>query len=87
VEVELEDKSKHFGMLNIGVRPTVSNEYKLSCEVFILDFDADLYGSKIAVFLKKRIRKEFKFDGIEALKEQIGKDEEAIRGYFNLPKS
>jgi riboflavin kinase/FMN adenylyltransferase len=87
VEVLLEDKSKHFGMLNIGIRPTVSNEYKLSCEVFIFDFDADLYGSKIAVFLLKRIRKEFKFSGIEALKEQIGKDEEAIRGYFNLPKS
>lgn len=32
------------GMLNIGIRPTVSNDGQVSCEVYIFDFNRDLYG-------------------------------------------
>jgi riboflavin kinase/FMN adenylyltransferase len=84
VKVVLENNNVQFGMMNIGVRPTVQKEYKLSCEVAIFDFDQDLYESKISVYLLKRIRKEKKFNGLEELKNQIMEDEKEIRSFFNF---
>jgi riboflavin kinase / FMN adenylyltransferase len=84
VKVITENKSEFFGMMNVGVKPTVEKEYKLSCEVSILDFNEDLYDSKISVYLLKRIRKEKKFNGLEELKNQIKRDEIEIRSFFNI---
>ena len=61
------------GIANFGVRPTV-NGHGTSLEVHLLDFDKDIYGQKITVEFNKMIRKEKKFDSLEALKKQIKKD-------------
>ncbi|MEO5682071.1 MAG: bifunctional riboflavin kinase/FAD synthetase [Chitinophagaceae bacterium] len=61
------------GMMNIGVRPTVDGT-QLSIEVNIFNFDADIYGATIRVYLKKYLRGEQKFNGLDALKEQLAKD-------------
>ncbi len=61
------------GMMNIGTRPTVGGVYR-SIEVNIFDFDAAIYGVTLRVHLKKYLRAEQKFDGLEALKEQLAKD-------------
>ncbi|MEI7525701.1 MAG: bifunctional riboflavin kinase/FAD synthetase [Mariniphaga sp.] len=63
------------GMLNIGMRPTVNeNADHKTIEVNIFDFNEDIYNSDITVFFIEKIRDEKKFDGIEQLKDQLGKD-------------
>jgi riboflavin kinase / FMN adenylyltransferase len=61
------------GMLNIGMRPTVNGLNK-TIEVNILDFDADIYGETLTLDFVKRLRNEQKFDGLEALKQQLNLD-------------
>jgi len=83
VEIQLSDFTYYIGMMNIGNRPTISNELKETIEVNIFDFDQSIYSIEIKVKLFGRIRDEFKFDSIEKLKEQLTKDEKTCRNYFN----
>ena len=69
-----------FGVMNIGTNPTVNGEY-LSIEVHFIDFDGDLYNSKIEISVLERIREEQKFDSIELLKTQIQKDKDMAISY------
>jgi riboflavin kinase/FMN adenylyltransferase len=62
-----------FGMMNIGINPTVNGE-NLSIEVHFFDFDADLYNQKIVVSILHRIRSEQKFESVELLKQQLEND-------------
>lgn len=61
------------GMMNIGIRPTVDGTSK-KIEVNIFDFDDDIYGKSINVIVKKYLRPEQKFQGLEALKDQLAND-------------
>lgn len=63
------------GMMNIGTRPTVDGINRM-IEVNIFDFDEDIYGRHLRVWLKHHLRSEVKFSGIDALKEQLKKDKE-----------
>ena len=67
---------------NLGVRPTIAGVPKLSLEVHVLDFNADLYGRHVHVEFLHKIREEMKFDGLDALKAQIAKDVETARNFF-----
>lgn len=80
VKVWVDGFSETFGgMMNIGTRPTVDGS-KLVIEVNIFDFDEMIYGKKVTVMLLKKLREEVKFSGLEALKEQLGKDrKDALR--------
>ena len=62
------------GVTNLGIRPTVEDGEKVNAETFILDYDGDLYGKEIIVTLFRFMRKEQKFDSVEALMEQIRRD-------------
>lgn len=61
------------GMLNAGYRPTVDGKTH-SIEVHIFDFNEDLYGKNITVRFVDKLRDEIKFNGIDALKNQLEKD-------------
>jgi riboflavin kinase/FMN adenylyltransferase len=61
------------GMMNIGYRPTVGGGSR-TIEVNIFDFDQDIYGQRLAVFVRRYLRGEQKFSGLDALKEQLKKD-------------
>lgn len=63
-----------FGVMNIGVRPTVSGEGRESVEVHLFDFDEDLYGQELRVELAARLRDEAQFPSFAALKAQIEAD-------------
>jgi riboflavin kinase/FMN adenylyltransferase len=68
--------SSHWkGMMNIGVRPTVDGTRRV-IEVNIFDFNGDLYGKLLRIFVKKHLRGEQKFAGLDALKQQLAKDRE-----------
>ena len=70
------------GMMNIGVKPTLG-ENKLSIEVYLLDFDTDIYNQKIQVNVLERLRDEQKFESFEALKTQLEVDKQNTIHYFN----
>jgi riboflavin kinase/FMN adenylyltransferase len=82
VRIAIEGGENLNAMMNIGTRPTVSNEAQQSIEVNIFDFNEDIYDKLVKVSLFKRIRSEEKFPNLEALKIQIAKDEALIRSYF-----
>jgi riboflavin kinase / FMN adenylyltransferase len=63
------------GMMNIGIRPTVDGTKRV-IEVNIFNFDEDIYGQTLKVTLKKNLRLEVKFAGLEELKAQLAKDKE-----------
>ena len=63
------------GMMNIGIRPTVDGTKRV-IEVNIFDFDEDIYDETLKITLKKNLRLEIKFAGLDALKEQLAKDKE-----------
>ena len=66
------------GAANIGVRPTIGGN-EIIFEVFLIDFKADLYGKYLRVQLVEYLRKEKKFDGLDALKAQMAIDTENAR--------
>ena len=76
VNVEIKDDS-YDGMLNIGVRPTVSStnankeNFQQTIEVNIFNFNQDIYGEEITIKFIKLIRKEEKFDSLNDLKNQL----------------
>ncbi|MBO9571205.1 MAG: bifunctional riboflavin kinase/FAD synthetase [Chitinophagaceae bacterium] len=83
VELEISGMNKRFrGMMNIGVRPTVDGSRK-TIEVNILDFNEDIYGRTVTVYLEKYLRPEMKFAGLDALKAQLEKDRQDSVNYFN----
>lgn len=73
VTINNEPGRIYSGMMNIGVRPTVEGVNRM-IEVNIFDFDREIYGSTITVNIYKRLRSEQKFDGLDALKDQLAKD-------------
>ena len=66
------------GAANIGIRPTFDHGHRL-VEVYVLDFDGDLYDQVIEVQFIKRLREERKFDRIDALIAQMKQDVEETR--------
>ena len=71
-------KGNFYGVANIGFAPTF-DDYQFNIEVHILDFDHDIYDSRIRFNMIKRIRDEKKFNNIEELSGQIKKDIETAR--------
>lgn len=70
------------GAASIGSRPAVNGqEHRL--EVYLLDFNGDIYGRHLRVELLHKIRNEAHFDSLDALKTQIASDVEATRQFFN----
>ena len=73
------DGIKHRGMLNIGIRPTISFTEDVNLEVHIFDFQEDIYDQTISIKFIARVRDEQKFESLEALKEQLKNDEKFVR--------
>jgi riboflavin kinase/FMN adenylyltransferase len=69
-----------YGVANIGVRPTF--HAGRSVEVYLLDFDGDLYGATLRVGFVKRIRGEKKFSSADQLREQIESDSRRARDWL-----
>ena len=67
------------GMMNIGMRPTVSSNGGRTIEVNIFDFDETIYDETVTVQFLSKWRDEQKFNGLDELKNQLKIDEETIR--------
>jgi len=86
-EVKIENKESsmvngqsspvHKGMMYIGNRPVVGGKHR-TIEVNIFDFDADIYGETLKVFMHDYIRGDVPLNGMDELKAQLARDKEAI---------
>jgi riboflavin kinase/FMN adenylyltransferase len=75
-------ESDHSGMMSIGIRPTIGDNKKM-IEVNIFDFDADIYGRTLRVYVTHYLRPEEKFNNLDELKSQIAIDEIKARKLNN----
>ena len=73
-------------MLNQGRHPTAP-EGKPTIEAHLLDFDGDLYGRRVKVEYLHFLRPERKFDSLEALTEQLERDRDEVRAWFESARA
>jgi riboflavin kinase/FMN adenylyltransferase len=81
VEVFGLDREPVQGVASVGTRPTV-NQTEALLEVFLFDFNQEIYGQHLQVSFLKKLRDEAKFDSLELLVEQIQTDVEEAQAYF-----
>ncbi|MGI8631172.1 MAG: bifunctional riboflavin kinase/FAD synthetase [Solirubrobacterales bacterium] len=65
--------------VNVGVRPTFGEGKSLLIEVYVLDFDGDLYGQTLRIAFVERLRGERWFAGADELREQMAHDVQRTR--------
>ena len=79
--VEVYVKNKFYkGMLSIGTNPTVNGD-KLTVEVYILDFNEDIYGDEITVKFRDFLHEEIKFESLETLIERLDEDKRLTKEF------
>ncbi len=66
-----------YGMLNIGVRPTLTDGSRETVEIHLFEFSGNLVGETITIRFLKRLRDERRFGSVEELKAQLRLDREA----------
>lgn len=69
------------GVASLGTRPTVDGKTTI-LEVYLFDFDRDIYGAHLQVSFLHKLRDEIRYTTLDALKVQIAKDVEDARQYF-----
>lgn len=70
------------GVASLGTRPTVDGKTTI-LEVYLFDFDRDIYGAHLQVSFLHKLRDEVRYTTLDALKVQIAKDVENARNYFH----
>jgi len=71
--------TRHQAMLSIGVRPTIGNDLAQTIEVNLLDFSGDLYDQPLTLEFVAWLRAEEKYEGLQALTDQLARDAQATR--------
>ena len=77
------DREKHYGITNVGLRPTVDTNI-MCIETHIFDFNKDLYGKEITVGFLHFLREERKFDSVDKMAIQIKSDIETAKKIIAL---
>lgn len=79
-----ESFSRSFeSVTNIGVRPTLYENYAITIESHILDFDSNVYGDTVRLFFHELIRREHRFQSALELTNQIRNDIAHTRAWFH----
>lgn len=82
-DVYLDGKRYH-SVANIGVKPTVNSDHKVSIEAFLFDYSGDAYGKEVRIELLEFKRPEQKFASIEEMKQQVDRDILYAKKFFPL---
>ena len=82
--VTLADGSRKVGAISVGDKPTFGDRIETVLEVHLLDFEGDLYGEQVTVEFRKWVRGQAKFEGVEQLKEQLGRDILKVREWESM---
>ncbi|KIQ95210.1 Riboflavin biosynthesis protein ribF [Anoxybacillus thermarum] len=80
------DDNTWTGVCNVGYKPTfrVQQQTDPMIEVHLFDFSADIYGAHVRIQWHKRLRDERAFSSVHELVEQIHRDAQAAREYFQV---
>ncbi|NMB82215.1 MAG: bifunctional riboflavin kinase/FAD synthetase [Ignavibacteria bacterium] len=78
------ENEPHYGIMNIGYRPTFEEITELVVEVHILNFNKDIYGKELKVNFMKRLRDEKKFESQDDLIHQIEEDKKKAIELINV---
>lgn len=79
---------EYIGVTNVGRRPSVDDDEKITIETNIIDFDRDIYGEEIEIILLDKIRDIKKFENLTEVKKQVDKDKlKSIEIYNKYKKS
>lgn len=70
----------HPAAVNVGVRPMFDTGRGLLVEAYLIDFEGDLYGEGLRIAFVQRLRGEKRFESVEELVAQMGRDVEQARG-------
>ncbi len=74
------ENERHRAAVNVGTNPTFTpDKQTLNVEAYLLDFDRDIYDETVQLEFISRLRDELKYDSVEALVEQIGRDVDETR--------
>jgi len=82
VRVDIEERT-YAGALSVGFRPTFGSN-SLTVEVYILDFDGDVYDRLLTVWFVQRLRAEKRFASVPALQQQMTRDVGATRRVLGI---
>jgi riboflavin kinase/FMN adenylyltransferase len=82
-----DGKTEWPGVASVGTRPTVDGRGKMVLEVHLFDFDGELYQAHLTVNFLHKLRDQVKFNGLDALREAIGRDVAEAKGYFEKLES
>ncbi len=82
VRVSIEGEKMFEGVASLGVRPTVASNGKPILEVYLFDFEQEIYGKHLHVDFLHKLRDEMKFDGLESLTKQIALDVAQSKEWF-----
>jgi riboflavin kinase/FMN adenylyltransferase len=74
----------YYGVMNVGVKPTLNNNKQKTYEIHLFDFNHSIYGEEINVEVKFFIREEVKFSSISQLIQQIENDIKNVKYKFEL---
>ena len=79
VRVILDDGTVYPGVTNVGIRPTIVDDNRVTIETNLIDFDGDLYGKELKIEFLRYLRGEKKFSSMAELHAQIARDIGAAR--------
>jgi riboflavin kinase/FMN adenylyltransferase len=68
------DGRRYKAAISVGTNPTFADGLPVRIEVYLLDFDADIYGRVLRVAFHRRLREERRFDSVESLRAQMAAD-------------
>jgi riboflavin kinase/FMN adenylyltransferase len=68
------DGRRHKAAINVGTNPTFGDSAAPRIEVYLLDFDTDIYGRMLRVAFFRRLRDERRFDSVAELAAQMARD-------------
>ena len=81
------DGEAHYGVVNVGHRPTVEDAGELNLETYIIDFDREIYGKDVKLSFYIRLRDEKRFTSLDELSSAVLDNAESAKEYFeNLNK-
>jgi len=81
-----EGVAPHPAVTNVGVRPTFKDGKHVLAEAHLIDFQGDLYGRRVELDFRHRLRAEQRFPGVEALRAQIERDVAEARSRLGLAR-
>ena len=82
VTLTLAEGAWRRSITNVGNKPTFGGDSEVTVETHLIDYDGELYGETIRVRFLHRLRGEVKFESVDALRAQIGRDYSRAVRYF-----